>query len=97
MITETQLQQPKQAQIEAQTATATTELVPEIPYLTVIIPAMNEAAGIFRTLLELKQELQEFGGKSTTLVVDGHSADETGQDSPPTGRSGSGAGGGWER
>lgn len=47
--------------------------------MTLIIPAMNEAAGIFRTLLELKMELQEFGGKSTTIVVDGHSVDDTGR------------------
>ena len=78
MSTETQL---NESRIEAQRyETADSELARDygIPSLAVIIPALNEAAGIFRTILELKQELQEFGGKSTYLVVDGHSTDETG-------------------
>jgi dolichol-phosphate mannosyltransferase len=79
MSTETQL---NESRIEAQRyETPSVELARAycIPSLAVIIPALNEAAGIFRTILELKQELQEFGGKSTYLVVDGHSNDETGR------------------
>ena len=78
MSTEFQL---TESRIEAQRyETANSELARDygIPGLAVIIPALNEAAGVFRTILELKQELQEFGGKSTCLVVDGHSTDETG-------------------
>ena len=78
MITKTRLEQITQARNEAQNATIP-GLVPGIPSFAVIIPALNEAAGIFRTLLELKLELQEFGGKSTYLVVDGHSEDDTGR------------------
>ncbi|MGD0424565.1 MAG: glycosyltransferase family 2 protein [Candidatus Bathyarchaeia archaeon] len=76
MLTETQL---KQSQTKANYEVSRTGLEYGIPGLAVIIPALNEAAGIFRTLLELKLELQEFGGKSTYLVVDGHSNDDTGR------------------
>lgn len=77
MITEVEL---TESRVEAQDyGTANSEFEREyaIPSLAVIIPALNEAAGIFKTILELKQELQEFGGRSTCLVVDGHSTDET--------------------
>lgn len=68
----------KYSQIEAQRyETPLPEIVHEIPSLAVVIPALNEAAGIFRTILELDQELQPFGGKSACVVVDGHSVDET--------------------
>jgi glycosyltransferase involved in cell wall biosynthesis len=79
MSTETQL---KQSRIETRLCyTDRPGLVHDygIPGLAVIIPALNEAAGIFRTILELDQELREFGGKSTCLVVDGHSSDDTGR------------------
>ncbi|MGA2973296.1 MAG: glycosyltransferase family 2 protein [Candidatus Bathyarchaeia archaeon] len=80
MITETQLKQPR---TEAENGTAQSpqpERVHdyEIPGLVVIIPALEEAAGIFRTILELDQELRPYSGK-TYLVVNGNSTDGTGR------------------
>ena len=50
----------------------------EIPGLVVIIPALDEAAGIFRTIMELDVELRPYTGK-TYLVVNGNSTDNTGR------------------
>jgi dolichol-phosphate mannosyltransferase len=78
MITETVLEQPRTETKEGAAQSPQLVRVHEIPGLVVIIPALEEAAGIFRTILELDQELRPYTGK-TYLVVDGNSTDGTGQ------------------
>ena len=78
MVTETRFEPPRTG-----TENGTPQFQPEylqeyeIPGIVVIIPALEEAAGIFRTITELDMDLRPYTGK-TYLVVDGNSTDGTG-------------------
>jgi len=47
------------------------------PALSVVVPAFNEAAGIFRTINDIRTELDRLGGDVELIVVDDGSVDET--------------------
>ena len=47
------------------------------PMLSVVVPAFNEAARIFRTINDIREELDRLGGDGELIVVDDGSVDET--------------------
>jgi len=47
------------------------------PALSVVVPAFNEAAGIFRTINDIQEEMGRLGGDAELIVVDDGSLDET--------------------
>lgn len=47
------------------------------PVLSVVVPAFNESAGIFRTINEIREEFDRLGGDAELIVVDDGSVDET--------------------
>jgi dolichyl-phosphate beta-glucosyltransferase len=47
------------------------------PVLSVVVPAFDEAARIFRTINDIRGELDRLGGEAELIVVDDGSADET--------------------
>jgi dolichyl-phosphate beta-glucosyltransferase len=48
------------------------------PVLSVVVPAFNEAARIFRTINDIREEFDRLGGDAELIVVDDGSVDETG-------------------
>src|SRR5258705_9137166 len=47
------------------------------PVLSVVVPAFNEAARIFRTINDIREEMERLGTDAELLVVDDGSVDET--------------------
>ena len=47
------------------------------PVLSVVVPAFNESTRIFRTINDIRGELDRLGGDAELIVVDDGSADET--------------------
>ena len=48
-----------------------------LPILSVVVPAFNEAGRIFRTINDIREELDRFGCDAELIVVDDGSVDET--------------------